>query len=261
MPSRENIKIGKSRLKGALALVLLYDQFTRNMYRDTPKMYMADARAWKLALRLTSGQKEHTLYLVERVFVYMPLMHAEDIQAQRLSVQYFAELVEESKEQKSRQYSLLQLFFGLREPASRDHRAFWPFPAPQQNIGTGIDTGGNRIFEETGFWILRRVCDGYKWKTVLLAFIFYGRHGTGAAPSRKRDKAPAYRQATFAGGCFWCMEPSFEKMDGVVEVIAGYTGGAEEDPNYEQVSTGQKPATASRSRSLMIPRKCPTLIF
>ena len=83
--------------QGSLALALLYDQFTRNMYRDTPKMYMADARAWKLALRLTSGQKEHTLYLVERVFIYMPLMHVEDIQAQRLSVQYFAELVEESK--------------------------------------------------------------------------------------------------------------------------------------------------------------------
>lgn len=83
--------------QGSLALILLYDQFTRNMYRDTPKMYMADARAWKLALRLTSGQKEHTLYFVERVFVYMPLMHAEDVQAQRLSVRYFAELVEESK--------------------------------------------------------------------------------------------------------------------------------------------------------------------
>ncbi len=83
--------------QGSLALILLYDQFTRNMYRDTPKMYMADARAGKLALGLTSGQKEHTLYFVEQVFVYMPLMHAEDINAQRLSVRHFAELVEESK--------------------------------------------------------------------------------------------------------------------------------------------------------------------
>jgi uncharacterized protein (DUF924 family) len=84
--------------QGSLALILLYDQFTRNMYRDTPKMYMADARAGKLALGLTSGQKEHTLYFVERVFVYMPLMHAEDIQSQRLSVQYFRELAEGSKD-------------------------------------------------------------------------------------------------------------------------------------------------------------------
>lgn len=84
--------------QGSLALILLCDQFTRNMYRDTPKMYMADGRAGKLAVGLTSGQKEHTLYFVERVFVYMPLMHAEDIKSQHLSVQYFRELAEESRD-------------------------------------------------------------------------------------------------------------------------------------------------------------------
>ncbi|MBI3617487.1 MAG: DUF924 domain-containing protein [Candidatus Omnitrophica bacterium] len=83
--------------QGSLALVLLYDQFTRNMHRDTPKMYMADALARELALQLTSGQKERTLSLIERVFIYMPLMHAEDLESQKLSVQCFAGLVEESK--------------------------------------------------------------------------------------------------------------------------------------------------------------------
>ena len=37
--------------------------------------------------------------------------------------------------------------------------------------------------------------------------------------------------ATFAGGCFWCMEPPFEKIDGVSAVISGYSGGRTEDPN------------------------------
>lgn len=46
------------------------------------------------------------------------------------------------------------------------------------------------------------------------------------------------RVATFAGGCFWCTESDFEKLDGVVEVISGYTGGEEENPTYEQVSRG-----------------------
>lgn len=82
--------------QGALALVLLCDQFTRNIYRDTPRMYTADALARELTLRLTTGRKERALDLIERVFVYMPLMHAEDIRAQRLSVGYFTELVEES---------------------------------------------------------------------------------------------------------------------------------------------------------------------
>jgi peptide methionine sulfoxide reductase msrA/msrB len=46
-------------------------------------------------------------------------------------------------------------------------------------------------------------------------------------------------KATFAGGCFWCMEPPFEVLDGVDEVIAGYTGGDTENPTYEQVSSGK----------------------
>ena len=44
--------------------------------------------------------------------------------------------------------------------------------------------------------------------------------------------------ATFAGGCFWCMEPPFEKLEGVAEVISGYTGGRIKDPTYAQVSSG-----------------------
>ena len=45
-------------------------------------------------------------------------------------------------------------------------------------------------------------------------------------------------KATFAGGCFWCMEHPFEKLDGVIEVISGYTGGHKENPTYEEVSAG-----------------------
>jgi peptide-methionine (S)-S-oxide reductase len=45
-------------------------------------------------------------------------------------------------------------------------------------------------------------------------------------------------RATFAGGCFWCMEPPFEALAGVVSVTSGYTGGAKADPSYEEVSAG-----------------------
>ncbi len=45
--------------------------------------------------------------------------------------------------------------------------------------------------------------------------------------------------AIFAGGCFWCMEPPFEKLDGVISVTSGYAGGAEVNPTYEQVSNKQ----------------------
>jgi peptide-methionine (S)-S-oxide reductase len=44
--------------------------------------------------------------------------------------------------------------------------------------------------------------------------------------------------ATFAGGCFWCMEPPYDKLDGVSATISGYTGGNKADPTYQEVSSG-----------------------
>jgi peptide-methionine (S)-S-oxide reductase len=55
-----------------------------------------------------------------------------------------------------------------------------------------------------------------------------------AAPGARAEEAVA----TFAGGCFWCMEPPFESLQGVVSVTSGYTGGSRPDPSYEEVSGG-----------------------
>ncbi len=52
------------------------------------------------------------------------------------------------------------------------------------------------------------------------------------------EKSAETRTATFAGGCFWCVESDFEKLDGVTEVISGYTGGSEVNPTYKEVSSG-----------------------
>lgn len=48
-----------------------------------------------------------------------------------------------------------------------------------------------------------------------------------------------YSEAIFAGGCFWCMEPPYEDLDGVVSVVPGYTGGNVENPSYQQVTSGK----------------------
>ncbi|GAB3345016.1 peptide-methionine (S)-S-oxide reductase MsrA [Chromohalobacter beijerinckii] len=48
----------------------------------------------------------------------------------------------------------------------------------------------------------------------------------------------AQREAIFAGGCFWCMEPPYDKLEGVVSTTSGYIGGESERPTYEQVSGG-----------------------
>ncbi len=53
-----------------------------------------------------------------------------------------------------------------------------------------------------------------------------------------RAHAQTEERATFAGGCFWCMEPPYQALDGVKAVTAGYAGGSVEKPTYEQVSQG-----------------------
>ncbi len=58
-----------------------------------------------------------------------------------------------------------------------------------------------------------------------------------AAVLGEEEKAPLLK-ATFAGGCFWCMEKPFEHLKGVKEVISGYTGGRKENPTYKEVSSG-----------------------
>ena len=63
---------------------------------------------------------------------------------------------------------------------------------------------------------------------------------TAVQAQQPTSPAPAgLAKATFAGGCFWCMEAPFDKLDGVVSTTSGYVGGKEVNPTYEQVSSGR----------------------
>jgi peptide-methionine (S)-S-oxide reductase len=57
-------------------------------------------------------------------------------------------------------------------------------------------------------------------------------------PLRAASPTPGLAHATFAGGCFWCMEGPFDHVPGVVSTTSGYTGGTVKKPSYEQVSSG-----------------------
>ena len=63
-----------------------------------------------------------------------------------------------------------------------------------------------------------------------------------------------YREATFAGGCFWCMQPPFDSLSGVVETVVGYSGGTEKNPTYKQVAYGRT-SHAEAVRIVFDPRK------
>jgi methionine-S-sulfoxide reductase len=66
------------------------------------------------------------------------------------------------------------------------------------------------------------------------AMAFAAHEGPASSPPSSRME-----KATFAGGCFWCMEPPFEKLKGVLSVTSGYAGGHTENPKYEEVSSGE----------------------
>lgn len=61
---------------------------------------------------------------------------------------------------------------------------------------------------------------------------------SGSATHQAEPPAVGLAVATFAGGCFWCMEPPFDKTEGVVSTTSGYTGGTKPGATYEQVSAG-----------------------
>ena len=73
---------------------------------------------------------------------------------------------------------------------------------------------------------------------VLAAMTLLVAAAAAQAPATRTATPAATAVATFAGGCFWCMEPPFDKLDGVLETTSGYMGGKERNPTYEQVSAG-----------------------
>jgi len=77
---------------GRLALILLFDQFPRNMYRDTARAFAYDPLACKLALAGIAVDADRTLRAIERVFFYLPLEHAESPELQERCVALFTAL-------------------------------------------------------------------------------------------------------------------------------------------------------------------------
>jgi len=80
---------------GALARVLLLDQFSRNIYRDTPRAFAGDTRALATAEDTVARGLDRTLAPYGRWFLYMPYEHAEDIRAQRRSLELFGALAQD----------------------------------------------------------------------------------------------------------------------------------------------------------------------
>src|SRR5207237_2162683 len=69
--------------------------------------------------------------------------------------------------------------------------------------------------------------------TTQLAFVL-----SGVTTSHGQQSSPAeIRRAVFAGGCFWCIQPAFDKAKGVIKTVVGYSGGTEPNPTYALVTS------------------------
>jgi methionine-S-sulfoxide reductase len=75
-------------------------------------------------------------------------------------------------------------------------------------------------------------------RLLVFALLFSAATALLVGPSRAQSSLPlATKTAVFAGGCFWCIQPAFDKANGVIKTVVGYSGGTEPNPTYELVSS------------------------
>jgi len=111
---------------GALALVLLLDQFTRNVFRDTPRMFAGDARALATAEAAVATGLDRELSAHERLFLYLPFEHAEDLAKQERALALFERLERETGVTGQREWA---------EKHARVIRRFGRFPHRNATLG------------------------------------------------------------------------------------------------------------------------------
>jgi len=132
--------------RGSLAVILLFDQFPRNMYRGTPRAYMFDQHALRCLDRALARGLDRELAPLHRAFLYMPLQHAEDLERQEAGCRLFAGLVDEAPA------SQAELLAGFRRSA-HEHReviqTFGRFPHRNEVLGRE-STASERAFLARG---------------------------------------------------------------------------------------------------------------
>lgn len=118
--------------RGRLALIILLDQFSRWTYRNSPTAFNFDKQAQELCIEGLKNNMDKSLTLIERVFFYMPLVHAEDAAIQDKSIQLFQNLVSLSMTETTQVY---QLFLAYAYAHFRVIKEFGRFPQRNNILG------------------------------------------------------------------------------------------------------------------------------
>lgn len=118
--------------RGRLALIILLDQFPRYIHRGSSLAFEYDAKAQELCASGLREKMDHSLTLIERVFFYMPLVHAEDSTTQEQSIRLYQELVNLSMSETTQIY---QLFLAYAYAHFRVIKEFGRFPQRNSALG------------------------------------------------------------------------------------------------------------------------------
>jgi uncharacterized protein (DUF924 family) len=118
--------------RGRLALIILLDQFSRSFHRNSADAFAHDKQAQQLCLNGLEDKMDQSLTLIERVFFYMPLVHAEDSERQEQSIRLFQSLVSLSMSETTQVY---QLFLAYAYAHFRVIKEFGRFPQRNTILG------------------------------------------------------------------------------------------------------------------------------
>lgn len=118
--------------RGRLALIILLDQFSRSFYRNSKQAFEHDKRAQELCIEGLRDRMDQSLTLIERVFFYMPLVHAENSDIQDKSIQLFQQLASLSMAETIQVY---QLFLAYAYAHFRVIKEFGRFPQRNRILG------------------------------------------------------------------------------------------------------------------------------
>ena len=118
--------------RGRLALIILLDQFPRYIHKRTPDAFVYDSDAQRLCIEGLREKMDQSLTLIERVFFYMPLVHAENSEEQERSIRLYQDLVSLSMSETTQIY---QLFLAYAYAHFRVIKEFGRFPQRNQILG------------------------------------------------------------------------------------------------------------------------------
>lgn len=138
--------------RGRLALIIILDQFTRNVYRDTPEAFSNDLKALELALMSAKDEFDGRVYFVERIFYYLPMEHSESLEVQETSVNLFQKLYNEAQRYEDQNAPYLKYVLDYAQRHLEVIKLFGRFPHRNKTLGRRSTSEEIEFLQDPNNW-------------------------------------------------------------------------------------------------------------